>query len=200
MSEVNMHRRSTKTLWALLLLFCSSTCSAERADRNQPIHLEADQVLMDDANQTSSFTGNVRLSQGTLLLSGDKIVVTEDKDGFKHATAYGKTAEFRQKREGSDQYVEGYGERIEYDARSETLTLHDKALLRRGRDEVSGNDIFYSTKTEVFRVNGGNASSGTPQPQRVRAVLHPKANESENAPSDASQPGAISGKTDIPNQ
>lgn len=159
------------------LLVWAPACSAERADRDLPINLEADQVLIDDAQQTSTFTGNVRLSQGTLLIRGDKIVVIQDKDGFKHATAYGKTAEFRQKRDGVDGYVEGYGERIEYDTQGETLNLYKQARLRRDQDEVRGEHITYSGKTDIFQVNGSSASSGDTPPQRVRAVLQPKSKE-----------------------
>jgi lipopolysaccharide export system protein LptA len=165
-----------------LLLLWAPACFAERADRDKPIHLEADQVILDDAQHVSTFTGNVRLSQGTLLIRGDKIVVREDKDGFKHATAYGNTAEFRQKREGLEGYVEGYGERIEYDARSETLNLQEKARLKRGLDEVSGDNITYNAKTEIFRVNSGDATPGNELPQRVRAVLQPKADENAAPP------------------
>jgi lipopolysaccharide export system protein LptA len=165
-----------------LLLLWAPACFAERADRDKPIHLEADQVILDDAQHISTFTGNVRLSQGTLLIRGDKIVVKEDKDGFKHATAYGN-AEFRQKREGLDGYVEGYGEFIEYDARSEILNLQEKARLKRGRDEVSGDNITYNAKNEIFRVNSGDASPGNALSQRVRAVLQPKANENAVPPS-----------------
>lgn len=173
----------TVLLLPSLLLLCVPDCLAERADRDKPIHLEADQVILDDAQHISTFIGNVQLSQGTLLIRGDKIIVREDKDGFKHATAYGNTAEFRQKREGLEGYVEGYGERIEYDARSETLNLQEKARLKRGLDEVSGDNITYNAKTEIFRVNSGDASPGNELPQRVRAVLQPKANENTAPPS-----------------
>lgn len=200
-----MCRLNSKSLWASLLLAVvvlpwSPACFADRADRNQPIHLEADQVTMDDAHQISTFTGNVRLSQGTLLLTGDKIVVQEDKDGFKHATAYGDTAKFRQKREGFDQYVEGYGERIEYDTRTETLDFHEKARLKRGLDEVSGDNIVYNTRSEIFRVNGSDANSGSEPPQRVRAVLQPKPKETETAPSAPDPQPVLPGKTFAPTE
>lgn len=178
-----MCRSSNKLLCATFLLIFSPACFAERADRDQPIHMEANQVLMDDAQQISTFTGNVRLTQGTLLLSGDKIVVEEDKEGFKHATVYGNTAKFREKREGFDQYVEGYGDRIEYNTRTETLILHEKARLKRGLDEVSGDNIVYNTKTEIFQADGRPASKGTDQPQRVRAILQPKSKKIEVSPS-----------------
>lgn len=170
-------------LLPVLMLLGASACFAERADRSKPMHLEADQVIMDDAQHISTFIGNVRLSQGTMLISGDKIVVVEDKDGFKHATAYGNTAEFRQKREGLDGYVEGYGNRIDYDARAGTLNFQENARLKRDLDEVTGDNITYNVKTEIFRVNSGNANQENDKPQRVRAVLQPKANENMASPS-----------------
>ncbi len=167
---------------ATLLLLSAPAGFAESADRNQPMRLEADQVIMDDAKQISTFIGNVRLSQGTLLILGDKVIVSQDKDGYQHATAHGDTAEFRQKREGKDGYVEGFGERIEYDARSGTLNFYQHARLKRDRDEVSGENITYNAKTEIFRVNGNDASPGNVAPQRVRAVLQPKHRESASFP------------------
>ena len=183
-----MYQTSNKLFFAtcllpVFLLLWAPACFAEHADRDKPIHVEADQVIMEDAQHISTFTGNVRLSQGTLLLRGDKVIVTQDKDGFQQATAYGNTAEFRQKREGLDGYVEGYGERIEYDTHTGTLNFHVKARLKRDLDEVSGDNITYNVKTEIFRVNSIDASPGNDQPQRVRAVLQPKTNENTASPS-----------------
>jgi len=192
-----MPRLNNNVLLAALMLLCSPVCLAERADQNQTIHLEADKVVVDDANQISTFTGNVELSQGTLLIRGDKIVVEQSKDGFKHATAYGNSAQFRQKREGLDEYVEGYGGRIEYDTRSETLDLYDKARLKRELDEVSGEHINYNAKTEVFKVGGGETHSGSAPPPRVRAVLQPKSKEA-GAPSAPDKPPAMPDKSLTP--
>lgn len=173
------------------MLLWTSASFAERADHEMPINLEADQVLIDDAQQISTFSGNVRLSQGSLLIRGDKIVVMQDKDGFKHATAYGNTAEFRQKREGFEGYVEGFGERIEYDTQAETLNLFKQARLKRDQDEVRGEHITYSSKTEIFQVAGSSQSSGEAPPQRARAVLQPKAKESaETTPASNTLPGS----------
>lgn len=177
-----MLQPANKLLSAAFMLLCTPLCFAERADRDKPIHLEADQVRIDDAQQISTFTGNVKLSQGTLLIRGDKIVVKQDKDGFKHGTAYGKTASFRQKREGLNEYVEGYGERIEYDTRAETVDFYVQARLKRELDEVLGEHITYSAKTEIFQVNGG-ASTESSSPKRVRAILQPKPQEEAALPS-----------------
>lgn len=161
---------------AFPLLLRAPACFAERADRDKPIHMEADQLMIDDARQISTFIGNVKLSQGTLLIRGDRIVVIQDKDGFKRGTAFGQTASFRQKREGLDEYVEGYGERIEYDTRTETVDFFVQARLRRELDEVRGEHITYNAKTEIFQVNSG-AVSGDEPPKRVHAVLQPRPRE-----------------------
>jgi lipopolysaccharide export system protein LptA len=167
-----MYRPASKLALALLLSLAAPACFAERADRDKPIHIESDQVLVDDAQQTATFTGNVQMVQGTMVIRGDKIVVVQDQEGFKHGTAYGKTASFRQKREGLDEYVEGYGERIEYDTRAETVDFYVRARVKRNLDEVRGEHITYSQKTEVFQVNSEKAAG--PAPKRVRAVLQPK--------------------------
>jgi lipopolysaccharide export system protein LptA len=163
-----------KLLLACLLLCCAPAAFAERADRDKPVHLEADQVLIDDAKQVSTFTGNVQMIQGTMLLRGDKLVVVQDKDGFRHGTTYGRPASFRQKREGLDEYVEGYGERIEYDVNTETVDFYVQARVKRNLDEVRGEHITYNSKTETFQVNGISQDSESRPRQRVRAVLQPK--------------------------
>ena len=169
-------------LLATALLACIPACFAERADRDKPLSLEADQVLIDDMLQTSTFTGNVRLTQGTMLILGDRIEVVKHKDGFKQAKAYGNTASFRQKREGLEEYVEGYGERIEYDTRTGTVDFYVQARVTRELDEVRGDHITYSMKTETFQVSSSAGSMYT-KPGRVRAVLQPKPKTDASDPS-----------------
>lgn len=150
--------------------------SAERADREKPVNLEADRVDLDDAKKEAVFEGNVSLTQGTLLIKADKIIVKQDADGFQYGIAFGKPAYFRQKREGFDEYIEGYGERLEYDGKADKMQMFTNARIQRGGDEVRGDYISYNAVTEFFQVIGGGksaASAGNPQ-GRVRAVIQPK--------------------------
>lgn len=185
------HRSPHAALRSLLLaviFFHAPACFAERADREKPLHIEADQVLVDDAQQISTFTGNVQMIQGTMQILGDKIVVIQDKEGFKHGTAYGRTASFRQKREGLDEYVEGYGERIEYDTRAGTVDFYVRARVKRELDEVRGEHITYNEKTEIFQVHSAATSIVDTSPKRVRAILQPKPKQpKDNPPKDNQQ-------------
>jgi lipopolysaccharide export system protein LptA len=157
---------------------------AEKADRDKPIHLEADTMEVDDAAKVGTYQGNVRLTQGTLLITADKLVVRQDAQGFSSGTAYGKPAYFRQKRDGVDEYIEGWANRIEYDGRRDRLELLTDARVRRGQDEVRGSYIAYDARTEFFQVKGGPEAVTPTNPKgRVRAVIQPKAKgETKTAP------------------
>ena len=175
-----------RLLLLILLLLCTPVSYAERADRDKPVNIDADQVMVDDAKQISTFAGKVVLTQGTMVIRGDKIVVVQDKEGFKLGTAYGRTASFRQKREGLNEYVEGYAERIEYNTRADTVDFYVQARVKRSLDEVRGAHITYNAKTEIFQADGQDATSDNGAPKRVHAVLHPKPKSASEA--DAPKP------------
>ncbi len=172
-----MRRAALLAVCCALLLAPASR--AEKADREKPINLEADRVTVDDAKQLAVFEGNVMLTQGTLVIRGDRMEVRQDTDGFKHGITWGNLAYFRQKRDGFDEYIEGWAERIEYDGRADKVQMFNRAAMKRGQDEVRGNYISYDAGTEFFQVIGGGAKAATPNnPEgRVRAVLQPKPKE-----------------------
>jgi lipopolysaccharide export system protein LptA len=173
-------KKHPSSLLVLAAALISLSVHAERGDRDKPINLEADTVDVNDATKVSIYQGHVRLSQGTLLILGDKLVVKQDAEGLSDATAYGNPASFRQKRDGVDEYIEGYAQRIEYDAHKDKLELFVNARVKRGEDEVRGSYISYDGNTEFFQVKGGKEAVTEHNPKgRVRAVIQPK---SKNPP------------------
>jgi lipopolysaccharide export system protein LptA len=169
--------------WRMVALVCALCCApvahGERADRDKPVNLEADRVTVDDVKKVATFEGNVILTQGTLTIRGDRMIVQQDNEGFQYGTAYGNLANFRQKREGYDEYIEGWAERIEYDNKAEKLQMFNRAYLKKSNDDVRGNYISYDSTTEFFRVVGGGKQAATANnPEgRVRAVIQPKPKE-----------------------
>ena len=158
-----------------LLAMLASPAFAELADRDNPLNLDADTMTVDDVKKVSVYQGNVVLTQGTLAIHADKLVVTEQPDGSNRGTALGNPATFRQKREGLDEYIEGYGSRIEYDSGKDVVELFTQARMKRNQDEVRGNYISYDGKTEFFKVIGGKEAVTANNPRgRVRAVIQPK--------------------------
>lgn len=177
-----MKRHFPLTLLTVFLTCSSCPAIAESTDREQPVNIEADQVTVDERNKVHTFKGNVVLTQGTLEIRGAKLVVTQGADGFQTGVASGDTnklASFRQKREGRDDYVEGEGERIEYDSRTERAKLLNRARVSSGGDEVRGHYIEYDALTENYAASSLPAQDGQQGgDSRVRAVIQPKGNTS----------------------
>lgn len=161
-------------------LLCAPHVQAENADRSQPVNIEADKVSVDDRNRLHIFEGNVTLTQGSMVIRANKIVVTQDATGFQKGVATGGPdglARFKRKREGRGDFVEGEAERIEHDTRSEVSQFFNRAYVKSGQDEVRGQYVSYNNLTETYNVTGGEQkAAGTPT-GRVRAVIMPKSAE-----------------------
>lgn len=171
---IKLSNLSNHLLCGCLLLGMAGEVWAEAADRDKPIDLEADTMKVDDAKQISTYTGNVILTQGTLEIHADKLIVREDKEGFQHSTSLGNPTTFRQKLEGKSEYMQGSAQRIEYDGRMDKVQLYTKAWVKRGEDVVHGDYIMYDANAEYAEVIGGNSQSATTAPGRVRAIIQPK--------------------------
>lgn len=170
-------------IWTVVLVLSTGLASAENADRNKPMNVEADTFRYDDLKQTSVFSGRVVLTKGTILIRGARIDVRQDPQGYQFGLVTaepGKLAFFRQKREGLDEFIEGEAESIEYDGRADAVKLVNNAQLRRFRaatlsDEFSGGVIFYNNTSNLLNIDGAPAKAGGGAPAgRIRAMLTPK--------------------------
>lgn len=160
----------------VIIGFCTSLLAyAETADKNKPIELEADSVIVDDAKKTSTYIGTVILTQGTLVIRANRLVVREDNNGFQHSTSTGNPTTFKQKREGKNEYMTGSAKRIEYDGRMDKVQLYKNAWVKRGEDIISGDYISYDANAEYAEVvGGGKSADGSTTNGRVKAIIQPK--------------------------
>ena len=62
-------------LCLLLALFYSTLATAKTADKDAPLHIEADQVEMRERDDTSIYRGHVKITKGSLIISGDTIII-----------------------------------------------------------------------------------------------------------------------------
>ena len=108
--------------------------------------------------------------------------VRQDKEGFRHGTMWGNPAYFRQKRDGADEYIEGWAERVEYDGRADKVQMFNRAMLKRGQDEVRGSYISYDSNSEVYQVDGAKSGGAKPGEDRVRVIMQPKPKASATSP------------------
>src|SRR6266581_2194930 len=171
---------------ALVGGFGASAAQAERADREKPIFYQGDSGGANLGSKIGTLLGNVILTQGTLTIHADRIVFHQNPDNSVSATAYGNPITFREKRDGVDEYYEGVAQRAEYDGQKRFLELFDRALLKKGTDEIRSNYISYNAETEYFKAEGRPdtrpAAAGEPSlGSRVRGVFQPQSKDAKDA-------------------
>jgi lipopolysaccharide export system protein LptA len=166
---------------------------AEKADRSKQMVVEADRDgVLDLQRQVLVYTGNVVISQGSMILRAERVEMRTTPEGYRAASAHGsvgKPASWKQRRDGVDESVEGTADRIEFDGRADTLLLLGNGAVRRLQagivaDEITGASILWDNTAEVFKVEGGTTSAANPT-GRVRAVISPRTEAVASAPAAA---------------
>lgn len=147
-----------KMWWMLFLCFLTSTSVfALSRDKNEPIQLEADQVHIDDMAGVSVYTGNVKYTQGTILLLADEATLKKGETGIEHITAVGKPAIYTELPDGEEVPVTAKGNTIEYDVGNETVTLTENASVEQKNDIFKAPLITYFRNTKVVESQGGRS-------------------------------------------
>lgn len=90
------NKLSLNLVLASSLLAASIPAFAVTGDTEQPIHIESDQQSLDMQGNVVTFTGNVIVTQGTIKINADKVVVTRPggEDGKEVIDGYGNPATF----------------------------------------------------------------------------------------------------------
>jgi lipopolysaccharide export system protein LptA len=146
---------------------------AERADREKEIVVGADRLVADDARKISTFEGNVIVTQGTMRMTAAKVTVREDADRHKYYVANGAPVTFKQKLDDSEEWVEGFADRAEFDDRNDVLRLYDHARVKRSQNEITGDYISYDMRKVLAQVTGAPPGTTVPPGSRVKAVILP---------------------------
>jgi lipopolysaccharide export system protein LptA len=150
--------------------------TALESDRQQPIHVRADRMEVDNRKGMSSYRGNVTLEQGSLYMSADLLVVYRATQGLDRIEAEGRPVRFRQRPDGAAADVEGEAQRLEYHAAGDRLLLQGGASVRQGGDRFSGERIEYDTMLSRVQASGQDNGDG-----RVHAIIQPRS-EGEKTP------------------
>ena len=153
----------------LLLSLLPLTVWGLEADRDQPITIEADQASLNDKTGFSVYEGNVRLQQGTLIFTGNRMTVQLTDKKLDTIVLTGNLATYVQRPDGKDVDQHAEAERIEYYAIDERVILLRKARIWESGDEEFRSDrIVFNLKTDTVDAGGGGDSG------RVHIILQPR--------------------------
>jgi lipopolysaccharide export system protein LptA len=169
-------RRAGVLIACGLAAMAATPAGAEKTDREKPINFSAEQPAeVDFEKRVGTLRGNVVITQGTTTIRADRIDFKQNADNSLSATAYGNPVSFRQKKDDSDEYFEGFAQRAVYDGQKQLLELFDRALLKQGSDEIRSNYVSYNSGTGIFKAEGRPDTPGVEGPgDRVRGTFQPR--------------------------
>ncbi len=176
-----MHPTIALPILVLCAALFAPPAAAERSDREKEIVVGADRLTADDANRTSTFDGNVVVTQGTMRITAARVTVKEDAQRHKFYVASGSPVTFRQKRDNIDEWIDGMAERAEFDDRNDVLRLYNQARVKSNQNELTGDFISYDMKREVAEVSGAPPGKAAPPNSRVKVIIMPPKRPADGA-------------------
>jgi lipopolysaccharide export system protein LptA len=168
-------------LVTILALLVPGLAAADRTDREKEIVVGADRSVSDDINKVLTLEGNVVVTQGTMRITAAKVTVKEDAQKYKYYVATGSPVTFRQKRDKVDEWIDGEAQRAEFDDRNDMLRLYNRAHVKSGANEITGDFISYDMKRELTEVSGAPPGTQAPQNSRVKVIIVPPKRDAEKA-------------------
>ncbi|SNY76224.1 lipopolysaccharide ABC transporter substrate-binding protein LptA [Enterobacter sp. CC120223-11] len=172
---------SFKFALASALLAASLPALALTGDTDQPIHIESDQQSLDMQGNVATFTGNVVVTQGTIKINADKVVVTRPagEKGKETMDGYGNPATFYQMQDNGKP-VKGHASKMHYEVANDLVVLTGKAYLEQLDSNITGDKITYLVKEQKMQAFSEKG-------KRVTTVLVPSQlqDKSGNAPAPA---------------
>jgi len=158
--------------YTLLFLLCATTMAA-KAEKplvritNAPVNIQADHMKYEIQSGISEYTGNVRVTQNDLELTGDKVIAIQQDKVLKNIKVTGSPASYRQLSEDGS-YINAQSRQMEFLADKNRLVLTDKARLQQAGSVMESEQIIYDTINEVVIAGDDNAN------KRVNITITPE--------------------------
>ncbi|EMN9324693.1 lipopolysaccharide ABC transporter substrate-binding protein LptA [Klebsiella pneumoniae] len=161
------NKLSLKIALAGALLAASLPALAKTGDTDQPIHIESDQQSLDMQGNVVTFTGNVVVTQGTIKINADKVVVTRpgNEKGKEVIEGFGNPATFYQMQDNGKP-VKGRASKMRYELQNDYVVLTGNAYLEQLDSNIKGDKITYMVKEQKMQAFSDKG-------RRVTTVLVP---------------------------
>lgn len=149
-------------------LLVSHSAYALKTDKDQPIDITADHLVMNEQKQISTYTGNVTLIQGSLNIQGDTLILYFDaENNLEYMELTGAPARLKQLDEQQN-LISGHAEHIKYEDQKSLLSLSKNAQFKSGKEHI--NSSFIQINTETDHIQAGTQSPN----ERVHIKILPR--------------------------
>ena len=150
---------------SLLVVVPIKTGLAATGDANQPVNVKADQSEFDERAGIQTLSGNVEITQGTLMVKADEIQIELKNGALFRIIGTGNPIEFQQETDDGA-IMSGESSRIEYNTETTQITFSGNARFERPGQQLTGSSITYNISKLTFKASGDKKG-------RVNIVLQP---------------------------
>ena len=179
-----MRRRLPEFVLGLAVILPAMPAAARESDREQPMSIEADDAdtyLTDDGD--SKLVGNVRIAQGTLLITAGAATISRRQGDTTRVVLEGQPASMQQENDAGALMKANAG-KIDYDVPGESVVLTGNVAVDQGGDTLRGERITYDLKNGRLNASG----EGTGERGRIRMTIQPRPKTEEPAKPEGTQP------------
>jgi lipopolysaccharide export system protein LptA len=133
----------------------SSLALALPDDANQPISIVADSAIKDDKLGLTIYEGNVSITQGSLNILADKVMIFIVAETVSKMVALGTPASFKQQPNIDEKDVIAKANTIDYFIVDKKITLTENASLNQDGSILTGQVINYDLNGAKAQAEGG---------------------------------------------
>lgn len=165
--KLKMNNKNIKLLTVSLLLAFSLPALALTGDSEKLVNIDSENQALDMQGNVATFTGKVVVTQGSIKITADKLVVTRPGGDSKKTIvdAYGNPATFYQMQDNGKP-VQGHAQKMRYELAKDLVELTGNAYLEQLDSNVKGDRITYLVKEQKMQAFGNTG-------KRVTTVLLP---------------------------
>lgn len=157
-----------------ILCLCTAAALALPDDREKTISIESDSAERNENTGLTIYKGNVIISQGSILIEADEIILHYEDSKVSRIECKGNPASYQQKPEIDGATMIARGEHIDYLLADEQIALKRNAMLSLNGTIIKGDSIDYDIKKETWKAKGNDLG----EQKRIQLVIPPSVQKS----------------------
>ena len=146
-----------------LLTLSAALAQALPSDKNEALHISADKQEVNLKLGEVVYIGDVKLVQGTLEITSQKLTVHKDKNQAEESvTAEGSPAHYKQQPEAGKPVIHAEAGNIFYNFKTEQLALNKNVSIEQNGSTSKADHVDYDIKSQTAKFSGGRVETVIP--------------------------------------
>jgi len=163
-------------LMSILAVLLPTTALALPDDRRQHISIESDYAERNDQTGQTVYRGNVVISQGSVLIEAEQIILHFENSKVVRIECDGKPASYQQTPEINAPVMIARADHIDYLPADNSIALKSKAMLSRDGTIIRGDSIDYDIDKQTWKAKGSDLG----EQKRIQLVIPPPALQTDS--------------------